>query len=454
MSILYLVLYFFIIYAFTLFIKNQTGKEGFLLGDRNVGTIPMALSIASTWIWAPALFVSAQQAYENGYVGLLYFLVPNVLTLIIFIPFAKRLRESFPTGYSLMGYMGETYSKRVRGVYLFQMTALSLLSTVVQIVAGGTVISVLTGIPFMYTSVILGLFVYLYCRKSGIKASITTGIIQMIIIVVSLIVVVGWATERIGIDQFISGLNGINDVTFTNAAGIQLLMLFGIPTAISLLSGPFGDQNFWQRALAVKKGKLSQSFIYGAIAFAIVPLLMAVLGFLAVGVGFIPSDNSMVNLEVATAYLPAWTVIFFIFILLSGLMSTVDSNLSAISTLLNDVRPTSTLRDFRVAMLIFVILAIMLANIPATIINLFLFYGILRATTFSTTVLTLLKIELSEKGVFYGVLTSLSIGFPIFLYGQFTSDPLLSVVGSLSAILLSGIVALIITKVNRWRNTI
>lgn len=454
MNILYLVLYFFIIYTFTLFIKNQTGKEGFLLGDRNVGTLPMAFSIASTWIWAPALFVSAQQAYENGYVGLLYFLVPNVLTLIIFIPFAKRLRNSFPTGYSLMGYMGETYSKRVRGVYLFQMTALSLLSTVVQIVAGGAVISVLTGIPFVYTSVILGLFVYMYCRKSGIKASIYTGVIQMIIIILSLLVIVGWTTDRIGIDQFVAGLNGINDVTFTNSAGIELLMLFGIPTAISLLAGPFGDQNFWQRALSVKKEKLTRSFVYGAISFAVVPLLMAVLGFLAVGVGFIPLDNAMVNIEVATEYLPAWTVIFFIFILLSGLMSTVDSNLSAISTLLNDIRPTSTLRDFRIAMLIFVILAIMIANIPATIINLFLFYGILRATTFSTTVLTLLKIELSEKGVFYGILTSLSIGFPIFVYGQFTNDPLLSVVGSLSAILLSGIVALGITKINRWRNIV
>lgn len=454
MNILYLILYFFIIYTFTLFIKNQTGKEGFLLGDRNIGTLPMALSIASTWIWAPALFVSAQQAYENGYVGLLYFLIPNVLTLIIFIPFAKRLRRSFPAGYSLMGYMGKTYSNRVRGVYLFQMTALSLLSTVVQIVAGGTVISVLTGIPFMYTSIILGLFVYMYCRKSGIKASIYTGVIQMIIIILSLIVIVGWTTERIGVDQFITGLNGINEVTFTNAAGIQLLMLFGIPTAISLLAGPFGDQNFWQRALSVKRGKLTQSFIYGAIAFAIVPLLMAVLGFLAVGDGFTPSDNSMVNIEIATAQLPAWTVVFFIFILLSGLMSTVDSNLSAISTLLNDIRPTSTLRDFRIAMLIFVVLAITISNIPASIIDLFLFYGILRATTFSTTILTLMKVELSERGVFYGILTSLIIGFPIFIYGQFTNDPLLSVVGSLSALLLSGIVALLITKTNRWRNII
>ena len=454
MNILYLVLYFLIIYIFTLFIKNQTGKEGFLLGDRNIGTLPMALSIASTWIWAPALFVSAQQAYENGYVGLLYFLVPNVLTLIIFIPFAKRLRKSFPAGYSLMGYMGKTYSNRVRGVYLFQMTALSLLSTVVQIVAGGTVISVLTGIPFMYTSIILGLFVYMYCRKSGIKASIYTGVIQMIIIILSLIVIVGWTTERIGVDQFITGLNGINEVTFTNAEGIQLLMLFGIPTAISLLAGPFGDQNFWQRALSVKKGKLTQSFIYGAIAFAIVPLLMAVLGFLAVGDGFTPSDNSMVNIEIATAQLPAWTVVFFIFILLSGLMSTVDSNLSAISTLLNDIRPTSTLRDFRIAMLIFVVLAITISNIPASIIDLFLFYGILRATTFSTTILTLMKVELAERGVFYGILTSLIIGFPIFIYGQFTNDPLLSVVGSLSALLLSGIVAIGITKTNRWRNII
>lgn len=39
---------------------------------------------ASTWIWAPALFVSSSVAYYYGLAGLAIFLIPNILCLILF----------------------------------------------------------------------------------------------------------------------------------------------------------------------------------------------------------------------------------------------------------------------------------------------------------------------------------------------------------------------------------
>ena len=52
--------------------RRQTTLQGFLVGDRRMGTIKSAMSIAATWIWAPALFVSAEKAYSNGWPCLLY----------------------------------------------------------------------------------------------------------------------------------------------------------------------------------------------------------------------------------------------------------------------------------------------------------------------------------------------------------------------------------------------
>lgn len=43
-----------------------------------------AASTASTWIWAPALFVSSSVAYYYGLAGLAIFLIPNILCLILF----------------------------------------------------------------------------------------------------------------------------------------------------------------------------------------------------------------------------------------------------------------------------------------------------------------------------------------------------------------------------------
>lgn len=125
------------IVATIVFAKRDKDSDSFYVGNRNMGTVSSAMSIAATWIWAPALFTSAEKAYLNGVPGLFWFLVPNILCLLIFIPFAKRIRKEMPNGITLSGYMHEKYrSEKVKGVYLFQLTMLTVLSTAVQLLAG------------------------------------------------------------------------------------------------------------------------------------------------------------------------------------------------------------------------------------------------------------------------------------------------------------------------------
>ena len=45
------------------FTKREDGGESFHVGHRNMGMVVSAMSIAATWIWAPALFTSAEKAY-------------------------------------------------------------------------------------------------------------------------------------------------------------------------------------------------------------------------------------------------------------------------------------------------------------------------------------------------------------------------------------------------------
>ncbi len=102
--------------------KKENNIERFCVGNRNSGWMVSALSIAATWIWAPALFISTENAYTKGFAGLFWFLVPNVLCLILFIPFAKKIREEMPEGITLSGYMyGKYHSKAVKNIYLFQL---------------------------------------------------------------------------------------------------------------------------------------------------------------------------------------------------------------------------------------------------------------------------------------------------------------------------------------------
>ena len=104
--------------ATVLMTKKENHAERFCVGDRNAGWGMSALSIAATWIWAPALFTSAENAYARGFAGLFWFLAPNVVCMVLFIPFAKRIRKEMPEGITLSGYMYQRYqSKAVRNVY-------------------------------------------------------------------------------------------------------------------------------------------------------------------------------------------------------------------------------------------------------------------------------------------------------------------------------------------------
>lgn len=428
-----------------------------------MGTLQSAMSVAATWIWAPALFVSAEKAYANGFVGLFWFLVPNVLCLTLFIPFAKRIRERMPKGISLAGFMGEQYhSDKVKGIYLFQLGSLSVLSTGVQLLAGGKILSTITGIPMLPMTILLAAIAYSYSQFSGIKASVLTDAVQMTIMLAACAVLIPWALSMPGnitaLQQGITGVTGEYTSLFSES-GMKVLLGFGIPTAIGLFAGPFGDQCFWQRAFSIKENKIRRAFSLGALLFAIVPLSMGVLGFVAAGKGFSPNDTGIVNFELVAQLFPKWVMVPFLFMVVSGLLSTVDSNLCAISSLSAELRCVSRMNNAgkmkaaKLSMLAILAMGILIANIPGiTVTHLFLFYGTLRSATLLPTVFTLTSVKASARGVFVGIILSLCCGLPLFAYGNIFGIAQYKTLGSLLTVLTAGVASCIITRMEGKTN--
>lgn len=438
--------------ATLVFTKQAQNKESFHVADRNIGTGVAALSVAATWIWAPALFTSAEKAYVNGIPGLFWFLVPNVLCLIFFIPFAKRIRERCPHGITLTGHMNDVYrSPKVKGVYTFQLGALAVLSTSVQLLAGGKMLSALLGIPLWIVTIVLAAIAYSYSRFSGLKASIATDVLQFGIILIGCAMLVPWTVaEAGGVSAVLNGLPAVSGEfgSLFSESGFEVFLGFGLPTTIGLLSGPFGDQCFWQRAFAIKKNRIGRAFFIGALLFGMVPMSISMIGFAAAGTGFVAVDPGMVNMEFIMANLPAWVLAPFLMMILSGLLSTVDSNLCAAASMTTDWQTKGdNIKTSRGVMMVLLCISIAIANIPGLdVTHLFLFYGTLRASTLLPTVLTLLDKKLSANGVFNGIIASLCVGLPIFAAGNLMNHSVLKTVGSMTTVLLSGIVALIASR--------
>lgn len=436
--------------ATVIFTKKEKNVERFCVGSRKENWVMSALSIAATWIWAPALFVSTEKAYTTGIVGLFWFLVPNVLCLILFIPFAKRIRREMPEGITLSGYMKDKYkSDGVKKVYLFQLMGLSILSTGVQLLAGSQVLSTATGLPFTLVTVLLALIALSYSLFSGIKASMLTDAIQMVFMLAASVTFLVMAIKEGGTLSMISGMSGVsgNYTSFFSKEGIEVFLAFGLPTTVGLLSGPFGDQCFWQRAFAVKKNRIGHAFLLGAILFGIVPLSMGILGFVGAGIGYQAHDLGVINFELILEMFPAWTILPFLYMIISGLLSTVDSNLCAASSLVTDISGGKVLKKTKWAMVALLAIGILIANIPGlTVTHLFLFYGTLRASTLLPTILTLKGVKFTPKGIQYGVIAALAVGLPIFGYGTILDSGPYKTLGSLTTVLLGGIVGLIITR--------
>lgn len=431
--------------------KKEDNIERFCVGNRNIGWGVSALSIAATWIWAPALFTSTENAYTKGFAGLFWFLAPNVLCLIFFIPFAKRIREEMPEGITLSGYMyGKYHSEAVKNIYLFQLGMLSILSTGVQFLAGSKILSILTGIPFAVMTVVMAAIAYSYSQFSGIKASMLTDAIQMVfMLAVSVCFVVFGINNGEGSEMLVKGLGGVAGDTGSlfSQRGWEIFLGFGLPTTVGLMSGPFGDQCFWQRAFCVRKNRIGRAFLVGALLFGIVPLSMGILGFIGAGMGYAATDTGVINFELIRVLFPEWAVIPFLFMIISGLLSTVDSNLCAASSLTTDIFREKTVGKTKAAMLLFLSAGIAIANIPGlTVTHLFLMYGTFRASTLLPTVFTLRGIKLAPRGIVAGILLSMAVGLPVFGYGNVQGIAVYKTAGSLLTVILSGAVALALSR--------
>jgi Na+/proline symporter len=453
--------------------------QGFLVAERNVSWWLGAASIAASWIWAPALFVSVQSAYEQGLAGIFWFTAPNILALLLYIFLAPKIRTLFPYGYTLPQWIRQRLkSEGVHRMYLFPYFFYQLMAVTVQLFAGGHFVSLLTGVPFVHAMLIMAVTVLVYSFISGLEASIVTDFVQFALIVLGVVVVVPWTISTAGgwnaVRQGFGGITG----EYGNVFDPSVAFSFGIVTSIGLISGAISDQQYWQRAFAVKKENLVPSFLFGALMFGIVPLALSTLGFLAANSSLgitLPAgaDVSLIGIAAVTKFLPVSAIALFAIMLLSALYSTLDSGVMAASSLwVMDVLPMSEgekqvhmrvergealsteekgiehalnrkgVRHSQLAMLGITALGFLVAMAAETIPgfglkHLWWIFNTVAACVVVPTVLSLYWERLDARGVFWGVSIAFLVGVPLFVVSNIINNPLWIVGSSLFIIAIS-----------------
>ncbi|MFA6253806.1 MAG: hypothetical protein WC640_00895 [Candidatus Paceibacterota bacterium] len=476
--VIYGVLMIAITYLFARW-RRYRSIQGFLVAERNVRWWLGAASIAASWIWAPALFVSVQSAYQQGLPGIFWFTFPNIVALLLYIFLAPKIREKMPYGYTLPQWIRYRLgSEKVHKIYLFPYFFYQLMAVTVQLFAGGSLVSFLTGIPLINAMLIMAVTVLIYAFISGLESSFVTDFIQFILIVVGVAVVIPWVISTAGgWGEVVKGMGGVSG-QFKNIFDPGVAFSFGIVTAIGLISGAISDQQYWQRAFAIKKSNLVPSFVFGAIMFGIVPIALSSLGFLAANASLgitlpVGVDVSMIGVATVSRFLPVWAMALFVVMLLSALYSTLDSGVVATSSLyvtdvvkyddqekeiLQKIDRGETLttsetelgkrldnrgvKHSRIAMLAITVLGLLVA-LAVTYIpgfglkHLWWVFNTIAACVVVPTVLSLYWERLDARGVFWGVLVAFVVGVPLFIYGNIIDKPVWIVGASLFIIAIS-----------------
>lgn len=299
-----------------------------------------------------------------------------------------------------------------------------------------------------------GSFCLVIYNAGGFKSSISTDVVQTLILCVgSLVIIVllyisfnkqGYSFVK-GIIDGMTGYEGKAFNSLLSKEGKGVFLSYGLTSVLGLITGPFGDQMYWQRAFAIKKEKRNKAFMLAAILFTIIPVAMILTGFLAasqVKSSILQiSDSANVAIEYISYYLPAFSTYFFVIMVGAAITSTMDSCLCAFSSIIvNDFfnkEETRVKKISYLSMIALVLASILISNIPGIqTLYLFMFYTVIRMCTFYPTIITCLEKDkgVEEKAIFRGIICSLLIATPLYAYAYYIGNDILIFTGTLLSI--------------------
>jgi Na+/proline symporter len=330
---------FMLIVAFAVraFVRNT---HDFVIAGRR---IPLGFGVGSViavWTWSMAVMLSSAQAFTWGTSGLIWFIVPNGLAVMVMVPFAMRLRRQMPAGYTIVEFIRERYQNKPATTVMLVAIVFGLLCEIFINLFG---VVLVTGVVFGLdpTAVLLITIatITLYSYFGGLWTSAITATINTLLITVPAAIVVLFVLQKVGGPGFVfdkvdaAGSNLLQPFDTAAAAG------FGISLALGLLASTMADQTFWQKVWAMKPGNLNRTFLWAGLWFYPIPMVLGLLGLVGIAVGVTPEllgnfgAGGVGPYVVANLGLPVILIALYVLIILNACYSSIDGAFSALSSI-------------------------------------------------------------------------------------------------------------------------
>lgn len=277
------------------------------------------LSVTANWLQAPAILASGALAYASPW-HFAYFMVPNVLALMLPGLLAPHIQRAMPRGYTLPQFIEKVYGPGVRTL-LFVSSTFALIGAV-----GYTFIGLKSwfanefGVPVLEMVLLLSIFAAVWSMPQGIRGAIVGDQVKVLAIGILIVgVCLLWILPHERMSFIQQGA--------TQTTPIEAFFLMGVPLAVSLIGGPLCNPDLAERIYALDARTVRRSYVKAACLFGGGALLFGSLGFLARQYG-IDASKTPPAFAVLRAFAPGMTPIVggvLIVILTAALASLIAS---------------------------------------------------------------------------------------------------------------------------------
>ncbi|UJA18981.1 sodium:solute symporter [Thermoleophilia bacterium SCSIO 60948] len=331
------VLMFAIAFAVRAMVKNT---HSFVIAGRQ---IPLGFGVGSViavWTWSMAVMLSSAQAYSWGISGLLWFIVPNGLAVMIMVPFALRLRRQMPAGYTIIEFIRERFRNRTASNLMLGAILFGLLAEICINLFGVTlVMGVIFGLDATAVLAITLVIVTLYSYFGGLWTSAITATINTLLITVPAALVVLYVFYKVGgAGAVFDGASAAGSQNF-NPVRWETASAFGISLALGLFASTMADQTFWQKVWAMKPENLDRTFLWSGLWFYPIPMTLGLLGLVGLAAGVVPGDlgafgpGGVGPYVVSHVGLPVILIAAYVLIICNACYSSIDGAFSALSSI-------------------------------------------------------------------------------------------------------------------------
>ena len=413
--------------------KKYQGLNNYLTANRNIGLFSLTTSLTASALGAWILFGPASAATWGGIGSVIGYSLGTAFPMFFLIYLGKKIRKEFPKGSSLIEFMRKKFGKSLFKLILLMTIFYMFIFLCAEVTAVSVLINYISGTELWITALIVLISTLAYTLYGGLRASIFTDNIQMIVIGVLLLISLSYITSFTG-SEF--------SFEFIKEKNPHLLSPSYIPSYtagltffIAVAATNLFHQGNWQRVYAAKNFEtLRKSLIISF--FTIVPIVFY-MGFTGM-VAFSIDPSTRPDLGFFSLLLKEQKEILSLVVIILGLaltISTVDTLVNAISSLIVidgkatfNLNKKTNLFNFSKYIIVFLsIVSFIIASKGFDILYLFLLADLFCCAFVLTVFYSFYDKSINEKVAYLSIIIGLIGGFLIFPTPDFSKSLLVGI---------------------------